>query len=280
MTGVSGFFDRHRAGVVLAVLLLASSIMMLFSGRNVVLKPQAAGQSLFSLLQTTVHGITTWFSNTWNSIGELRELRAELDAAREQLAEYERASRSLTALRRENEALRDQLSFSRSLLFRHLPAEVVARDPGNDFSTLVVNKGRHAGVKVGMPVVAFQNGLQGLVGKVVEVGLATSIVKPITDPTSYVAARLQDSRYDGLVSGRQLHADRLLMSFVSKLAVNDVQYGELAITSGMGRLFPKGIAIGRVRQMEARSYEASLELEIQPIIDFSRLEYVFLLASE
>ena len=72
----------------------------------------------------------------------------------------------------------------------------------------------------------------------------------------------------------------LSMSYVKKLALEQVQYGELVITSGMGQLFPEGIHIGRVREMTAKGYEASLELEVEPIVDFSRLEYVFIIDTE
>jgi rod shape-determining protein MreC len=141
----------------------------------------------------------------------------------------------------------------------------------------VLNKGARQGVAREMPVIAFQGGLQGLVGKVVLTGLTTSTVKPITDTSSYVAARLQSSRYDGLVSGGQLGTGRLVMRYVNKLATNEIQYGELVISSGLGGLFPQGIHIGRVREMQAKAYEASLTLEVEPIVDFSRLEYVFVL---
>ena len=157
---------------------------------------------------------------------------------------------------------------------------MIARDPSNQFSTITVNRGSIHGMQEGMPVIAFQGGLQGLVGRVVLVGLSSSMVQPITDPNSYVAARLQSSRFDGLVAGSQGGADLLTMSYVKKLAVNEVQYGELVITSGMGQLFPEGIHIGRVREMTAKGYEASLELEVEPIVDFSRLEFVYIIDTE
>jgi rod shape-determining protein MreC len=50
------------------------------------------------------------------------------------------------------------------------------------------------------------------------------------------------------------------------------------VTSGMGQVFPEGVHIGRVREMQAKGYEASLELEVEPIVDFGRLEYVFILS--
>ena len=104
--------------------------------------------------------------------------------------------------------------------------------------------------------------------------------KPVTDPEAFVAGRLATTRFDGLVSGNRGKPGTLVMSYVRKLALGEVQYGELVATSGMGRLYPEGIAIGRVREMSAKGYEASLELEVEPIVDLSRLEHVFVLRTE
>ncbi|HEC61234.1 MAG TPA: rod shape-determining protein MreC [bacterium] len=280
MSDVPGFVHRHRKGVTFTLLLALCLLLIMFTNQNVILKPKQFGQSLFSGLQIAVKAGTSWFRNTWNSVGELKKLRKELDKSREKLLEYEQLSRNLTELRRENSSLREQLDFSETLPYRLIAAVVIGRDPGNDFSTIMVNKGSKDGVKKGMPVVAFQGGLQGLVGKVVLTSLATSILKPITDPTSYVAARLQHSRYDGLVRGRQMNEGSLLMQYVKKRAVNEIQYGELIISSGLGQVYPQGVHLGRVREIRSKPYESSIELEIEPIIDFSRLEYVHILTEE
>jgi len=280
MPGIPSFVRKNKNGVTFTAILLLCLLLMLFSNRNVVLQPKKVGQSFFSVFQLSVHAVGNWFTNTVTSIRELKRLRSELEEARDRLMEYERVSRDLAELRRENQELRDQLGFARGLAFRYIAAQVIARDPSNQFSTITVNRGSIHGMKEGMPVIAFQGGLQGLVGRVVLVGLSSSMVQPITDPNSYVAARLRSSRFDGLVAGSQGGADLLTMSYVKKLAVNEVQYGELVITSGMGQLFPEGIHIGRVREMTAKGYEASLELEVEPIVDFSRLEFVYIIETE
>jgi rod shape-determining protein MreC len=280
MPGIPSFVRKNKNGVTFTAILVLCLLMMLFSNRNVILQPKKVGQSFFSAFQLSLHAVTNWFTETVTSIRELRRLRAELEEARSRLMEYEQVSRDLAELRRANQELREQLGFVRGLSFRYIAAEVIARDPSNQFSTIVVNRGSIHGMQEGMPVIAFQRGLQGLVGRVVLVSLASSIVQPITDPNSYVAARLQSSRFDGLVAGSQRAADMLVMSYVKKLAVNEVQYGELVITSGMGQLFPEGIHIGRVREMTAKGYEASLELEVEPIVDFSRLEFVYIIDTE
>jgi len=70
------------------------------------------------------------------------------------------------------------------------------------------------------------------------------------------------------------------MSYVNKNGKERISYGDIVITSGMKSIFPKGIYIGRVRSISAREYETSLQLEIEPTVDFSRLEYVFILKQD
>lgn len=280
MVRVQNYFQRRKVGFTCTSLVLISLLLILFSSRNLTIRPKEIGQSFLSVFQISAFRVGSWIGDTWNSISELKRLQQELGLARRRLAEYEGLSRDLVELRQENAQLKEQLDLSRALPFKQIPAEVIGKDPGNLFSTIVINKGSSGGLRRGMPVVAFQRGLQGLVGKVIEVSLFSATVLPIFDPASYVAARLQDSRYDGLVNGGRLGQGRLIMQYVKKLAKNEVQYAELVISSGMGGVFPKGIHIGRVREIRARSYEASLELEIEPIVDFSRLEYVFVLDNE
>ena len=57
-------------------------------------------------------------------------------------------------------------------------------------------------------------------------------------------------------------------------------YGDLVVSSGLGGVYPKGINIGRIRDITAPAYETSLVLQVQPIIDFDRLEYIVLIGPE
>ena len=131
-----------------------------------------------------------------------------------------------------------------------------------------------------MPVIAFQQGFQGLVGKVFEAGPISAKVMPVTDTACFVASRMKDSRYEGLVSGAGIGKENLVMTYVQKRAKDEIQFGDLVITSGMGSIYPKGIFIGRVKKISAPEWKTSLELELEPIIDFSRLEYVVVLKAE
>jgi len=275
-----GFFARHRKGATLAVLVLVSFVCLMISSRTLVIRPKEIGLSAAGFFQKGFSGFFAWFGDTVGSIGQLQAAREELAAARERLQEMDQATREVLELRRQNEALRQQLDFAQTLAPERIPAEVIARDTDNLFSTITINKGSRQGVKKGMPVVAWQGDIEGLVGKVVLVGPGTSEVLPLYDPQCMVSARVDSTRDEGLVLGEGKDRGTLVMNYVKKIAKNKITYGDLVVTSGLGGLYPKGINVGRIRDITAPTYQTSLVLRVEPIIDFDRLEYLFLIGPE
>jgi rod shape-determining protein MreC len=272
-----GFVGRHRRGVTLAILLGISLLCLLVSNRAVIIRPKEIGLSVAGFFQKGVTGFFGWFGDTAGSIRQLRLARGELETARARLADADRTAREAVELRRENAMLRELLGLAQALPLPRIAAGVVAKDHDNLFSTITLNKGARHGIRVDMPVVAFQDDLEGLVGRVVAVGSGTSQVLPLYDPACKVSARLEESRFEGLAGGQGADRTTLLMRYVKKIAADRIEYGDLVISAGLGGLYPAGINIGRVRDIRAETYETSLTLEIEPVIDFDRLEYVFAL---
>ncbi len=275
-----GFVARHRKGVTLAVLVIVSLTFLLVSNRSIVIKPKEVGLSFVGFFQKGFTGFFRWFGDTAGSIRQLNAARDELDAARAKLQDMDRVTREIVELRRQNAMLRGQLDLSQSLPPDRIAAEVIARDTDNLFSTITINKGARQGVRPGMPVVAYQGDIEGLVGKVLSAGPGASQILPLYDPQCLVSARLDASRDEGLVKGEGKDHGTLLLQYVKKTAKDAIQYGDLVVTSGLGGLYPKGINLGRVRDIRALAYETSLEIEVEPIINFDRLEYVFLIDAE
>jgi rod shape-determining protein MreC len=275
-----GFFSRHRKGATLTVLILVSFICLLVANRSVVIKPKEIGLSVGGFFQKGFTAFFNWFGDTAGSIRQLREARQELTDARARLQDMDRITREILELRRQNGALKDQLDFSRTLPPERIAAEVIARDTDNLFSTLTINKGSRQGVTKGMPVVAYQGDLEGLVGKVVLVGPGSSEILPLYDPQCMVSARVDSTRDEGLVQGEGKERGTVVMTYVKKIAKDKISYGDLVVTSGLGGLYPKGINIGRIRDIKAPTYQTSLVLQVEPIVDFDRLEYLFLLGPE
>ena len=275
-----GFFARHRKGATLAALVFVSLVCLMLSNRTVVIRPKEIGLSVAGFFQRGVTGVFRWFGDTAGSIGQLRAAREELAAARARLEEMGQATREVLELRRQNAALLEQLNFTQKLPPERIAAEVIARDTDNLFSTITINKGSRHGVKRGMPVVAWQGDIEGLVGKVVLVGPGSSQVLPLYDPQCIVSARVDTTRDEGLVTGQGKDRGTLVMNDLKKIAKDKIGYGDLVVSSGLGGVYPKGINIGRIRDITAPAYETSLVLQVQPIIDFDRVEYLVLIGPE
>ncbi|MDR2110508.1 MAG: rod shape-determining protein MreC [Spirochaetaceae bacterium] len=283
MRNLGGRKQKKRVGAdayVFAALSLVSFSILLFSARSFVIDFKNLGLSLFSGVRGGISGVSSFVSRTVLSIQELATLRREYAELTGRMTRYEQIERSAAEIRQENKRLREQLGFSEVLRFRHIPAELIGRDPDNLFSAFVINKGKRNGVADNMPVIAYQDGIQALVGKVIQAGQFESLVMPVYDLSFYVSSRLSESRYEGLVEGQGSPEAPLLMRLIRKRARDEINFGDIIVTSGIGGLYPPGITIGRVNKILYQEYETSMEVELEASVDFSRLEYVFVIDVE
>lgn len=250
---------------------------MLLDGRSAADSLQSGGVTVFGGLQRSTAAVGAFFSETVASIHELSRLREQYDMLAERLHGMEENMADIEELYRENQRLREALQFSSVLQYQNEPAQIIAKDPGNLFGTLSINKGAAHGLRPGDPVIAIQDGRQGLVGRIMQTGRFTSIVQPMFDTRSHVAARLQETRLEGIVSGTGRPDSPLQLQFIPQRARSDLRTGDVVVTSGMSQIFPPGILVGTIVSMQAMPYESSLTIELGPIIDFNRLELVYVL---
>jgi len=270
----------NAAIYVFISLVLISFLLLMLSSRDFLFNVKNMGLSLFSGVRGGIYEMSSFVSRSVLSVKELADLRREHAELLKQLERYEELERSNAEIYQENIRLREQLGFAQTLRYRRIPAQISGRDPDNLFSAIVINKGSFAGVSHNMTVVAWQDGTQALVGKVIQTGAFESFVMPIFDINSMVSSRFSASRYEGVVEGQGNSEMPLLMRFVPKRAREEINTGDIIISSGMGGIFPSGINIGRVSGVNILEYETTLEVEVIPMIDFSRLEYVFIIEAE
>jgi len=265
---------------VFVILVIISTLLLLVSSRNFIFGVKNAGLSFFSGVRGGIYELSSLVSRTVLSIKELTNLRKEHADLLKQLDRYQELERSNAEIYQENIRLKEQLDFSKTLRYRRIPAQISGRDPNNLFSALVINKGSVSGVSNNMTVVAWQNGAQALVGKVIQTGALESLVMPIFDVNSLVSCRFSVSRFEGIVEGQGSAENSLIMRFVPRRARDEINIGDIVVTSGMGGIYPAGVNLGRVSSINILEYETTLEVEVIPMIDFSRLEYIFVIEAE
>jgi rod shape-determining protein MreC len=113
---------------------------------------------------------------------------------------------------------------------------------------------------------------QGVVGRVLTVGSGSSKIQLLIDPNSGVAGLLQRTRGQGMVVGSGDAGCR--MEYVSEL--ENVEVGDVVVTSGLDRIYPKGFRIGVVSTVEEGD-QLTKNIGLKPEVDFQRLEEVLVL---
>jgi len=149
------------------------------------------------------------------------------------------------------------------------PAQVVGQDVSPWFRSVLVDRGGSDGVRSGMPVVT-ENGVVGLVTASSPHAGRTML---LLDAQSAVDVLVQRSRARGIVRGDG--TDRLSFEFFVR--GDDVQVGDIVITSGFGGVYPKGLRIGEILEVQPDGERLLQRALVRPAVDFGRLEQVFVM---
>jgi len=194
-------------------------------------------------------------------------------------SENEWLKREIDSLRRENSQNRELLAthdrLRRLLQFKEvvqrpvIAAQVIGLDPTGWFQSIMIDKGKNAGIRLDMPVV---NAL-GVVGRVVSVSSNYAKVLLIIDQNSAVDCLTQRSRDRGMVKGTS--GEVCKMDYMAK--TSDAVGGDLVITSGLGGIFPKGLPVGRVSSVKEGDDKLFKDIDVVPSVDFSKLEEVLVI---
>jgi rod shape-determining protein MreC len=267
---------RIRVGVSTS-LLFVSVFTILLSTRSLTGVPERVGIAVLSFFQNGFSAVSGFVTKSLTSLAELRELESKYELLLEKTEQLRLIERDFDRIIHENLALKEQLDFSSELQYKHVSAKIIGKDPGNIYSSFVLNKGSAHDIKKNHIVIAYQDGIEGLVGRVVEVSRQACLVLPIYDASAFIAIRLQRSRYEGLAVGQGSDDQNLLVKYIKKRASSEINHGDIVITSGLQSLYPPDIMVGRVQKIRELPYLTSIELEIEPVIDFNKLEYVFII---
>jgi rod shape-determining protein MreC len=189
--------------------------------------------------------------------GRVRQLETELQARSFQAQEAHR--------------LRDLLGLRQAVPMDTVVAHVVSRDGVPWFRTLTLDRGETDGITLDAPVMS----PTGVVGRVFAVGPHAARVQVLLDRDGAAGVLLERSRVPGVVSGQvssqAAGADDLVLDYV--LERSDVVVGDLVVTSGLDRIYPKGLVVGRVRFV-GKGSGLFRDIRVEPSARFDRLEEV------
>lgn len=233
-------------------------------------------QTLVAPVQAALTDVAGEAVSLSQSAQDIRQLQADNEELQALVDRLRVENVQLTELQRENQILRQLLNYTRSNPeFDYVAAGVAGRTIGSDPSNLLfyifVDVGARQGVAPDMPVITER----GLVGRVTAVGPNSAQVLMLIDPASTVNARLQNSGVTGLVRG-QLDGSLIMERIPQGENVNP---GDIVLTSGLGGNFPPNLVIGQVTEVTQRDLDIFQTAHIRPTVDFGKLEIVLALTA-
>ena len=197
---------------------------------------------------------------------------AENMALRREVAALALARDDVARLEAENARLRRVLEYRDQNPETWLVAEVLAAGGAlGPRRTMRVGKGSLAGVREGAVVVV----PEGLVGRVESVTPHTSEIRLVTDPSVGVGCEVAlpgGGNLRGTLAGGT--GERLALKHI--LSAAEVPPRSPVYTSGLGGVYPKGIAVGTLLEVRNDSDSPRREGEVLPAVDFATLKDVFI----
>src|SRR5262245_5833060 len=207
------------------------------------------------------------FRGVWSDYVSLVDVREENERLRGRLARAEEENHQYREAILSSERFQKLSGFRAQREIPMVPANVIHQDLSNWFQSLIIDQGAAAGIRPGMPVITDS----GVVGLVSGTTPAASKVLLVVDPQSRVDAYIERTRARGTVRGNASHE----ADFDYVLRQENIEEGDLLLTSGLGTVYPKGLVVGRVASVDRKTSGLFLSAKITPAVDFTRLEEVF-----
>lgn len=255
-----------KSNTYLLICLVVVAVALIPTSRNFLVKIGVKAvrpiESFFSSLSFSSRG----FFYGLSQISDLREQNSELS---DKLRLSQISQSELEELKAENQILKKQLGFKEVIKERDLiPSKIISREPTSFLDHILIDKGEKDGISAGLAVVSDS----ALVGKVTEVYSSESKVVLITSKNSIIQVMMQNSRVMGILKGG-------LSGITLENIPQDIEIAEheMAITSGLGGGIDQGILIGEISGQRSSKAEIYKVLNVQPTVDFSKLEIVFII---
>src|SRR5271169_5452104 len=264
------FLGRYRNLIVLAAILFAQIIGLALQVR----RPTDAGEtrlirlwavSAVTPLESAVIHTQAWVGNLWTTYIYLHGVRRENRELRAEIGQMKIEEARLSEDARMARRIQSLLAFKEQYVDSTIAAQVIGTSGSEQSRVLYIDKGSNDGIKPDMAVITST----GVVGKIVQVSPGSAQVLPINDQLSGVGAALKDSRLQGILKGAA-NGTTTLQYIMSD---EPVKPGEVVITSGGDRIFPKGLLVGNVASVEPGK-DLFLNIRVIPSAHLDRLEEV------
>jgi rod shape-determining protein MreC len=262
------FLRRNRLLATAALFLMVAAALIVRTSASR-LRDDRLGRLFLELMAPLQRGATAAsraVADVRSGAVDLWRARQEVEGLRARVRDLERDTANLAETQLENDRLRTLLDFRRTLHGELLTARVIGHDASGLSRTITIDQGTTAGIVKGAAVLA----PGGLVGQVFLASPHAARVLLVTDHNSGVDAVVQRTRGRGIVEGTI--EGRCGLKFVKR--TEDLQVGDLVLSSGFDGIFPPGLPVGRIDAVDKQGQGLFQYAQIEPAVNVDRLEEV------
>ncbi len=203
----------------------------------------------------------------WRNYFWLRGAREENRRLQDSLRQLSLQANRMEELKQENLRLRQLVALKDSIPFETIAGRVVSRTPKYMSNVIYIDRGASDGVSKDVPALS----AGGVVGRTTLVTSHNAQVQLITNADASTGVMVDRTRSPGVLRGS---GDPLLdLNYVSN--TEQINVGDLIVTSGLDGIYPKGLPVGRV--VESRKGNSTFRIvKVQPEADLVHFEEVSL----
>ncbi|HQL47654.1 MAG TPA: rod shape-determining protein MreC [Holophaga sp.] len=243
------------------------AIALLFAGHLVWVAvgsvPRDRWERWTASLSAPGRSLSGWFEG-WQArrnqrVRDLGRARAEVDHLRREVEALRLEAQRQAPRRVEAEEAVRLLGLQRQVPLETTGARVVADLRRASFGGLILDRGSEAGFVADQGVIC----PEGVVGRLWAVAPGQASVLPVDAHNASVGVMLARSRATGVLQGTG--PGRAAVRYVGPQEV--VQVGEPVLTSGLDRVFPRGLLVGHVTAVRPRERELALEVALAAPLD-------------
>lgn len=264
------FREGPSALTKLAFCAALAVFLMVADARFNVTAPARAGLALalHPLQRVLLVPVDAWEQAGDYSRGMERATEAE-NQARRQLAEQAVILSRANQLQAENQRLRSLLDLREALPVKGLAAEVLYEAPDPFSRRIVIDRGGHRGVRLGAPVVNDA----GVLGQVTRVYPLSAEVTLLTDREATIPVLNARTQQRGVAYG----GERGVMELRFIAANADIKAGDDLVTSGLDGVYPPGLPVAKVSEVERRGDTSFARVGLAPVAQPDSARHVLVL---
>lgn len=224
-------------------------------------------------IQKKIYEIGDYIKRTKEAIVSYQEILEENQVLKNEQIKYDILLSYNEKILEENRRLQEILKIKEEKNLNLKVAKVNFKNPSNLYTRFYINLGKKDGVKKNMIVLSGET----LIGKVGRVYENYSIVDMITSENFNVSA-LTESQMLGIIKGSDEEDGTLY--FEANTFQNNIEIGEKIYTSGISEIYPKGLYIGKVSEIDEDNGELFRSIKVKNDIDILNMMEVLILMPE